>query len=280
MTRKNMFRWASLMAAVMAFCEGAWAGSATPDSIIVMPARKRVVQIASNLSRCKDIGLVTYNTSPLLAAPLIHVWNGQEWIQISMDEYVQGTFMTGEPRQVFILGDATMLPAAMATAPAWGKKVHKIASLDTATLVNEIGQALKLSPRQWRWLAEVHDLKLQDTNTERRRYGRWGAPGKEQEIAPAAGKKDVLDLPPAPIATDIEPQTLKDPQAEIKVQVSPVPGATESIKIVEPELKQEGGATNPPPAKLPEAVTPEAPKAESAPAAKANEPAPKAPAEK
>jgi hypothetical protein len=269
------------MAALLAVCDGAMAGTATPDSIIVMPARKRVVQIASNLSRCKDIGLVTYNTSPLLASPLLHVWNGQEWVQISMDEYVQGTFMTGEPRHVFILGDSTLLPAVMA-APAWGQQAHRIASLDTATLVNEIGQALKLSPRQWRWLAGIHDLTLQDTNTERRRYGRWGAPGKEQDgVAPAAGKRDILDLPPAPIATENEPRKDADPKAEIKLQITPGPNATESVPIVEPPLKADDVTPTPPSVKLPETVPAAEPKADCAPACKSAEAAaPQAPAAK
>lgn len=235
MTLKKLLGMGLIALAIAGTSDCVMAGTATPDSIIVMPARKRVVQLAFQISRCKDVGLVTYNNSPSLATPLIHVWNGQDWIQITLDDYVQGSFMSGEPRHVFILGDDNSLPPQMTGTPAWGKDVQKLASLDTSSLINQIGKTLNFSARQWKWLAEVNGLSIQDQNSERRRYGRWGAPGKEKDFNPA--KLEAVQLPPAPIMTDtkveakpvvapaVKPEAKPELTTEPKVDVKAEPKA-------------------------------------------------------
>lgn len=179
--------------------ESVFAAAATPESIIVLPARKRIVHLAFQIAQCKDVGLVAYNNNPTLPAPLIHVWNGQEWVQVTAEEYQQGAFMSGEPKHVFIIGDHNALPPQMTALPDWAKNAEVIPSMGTADIVNKIGQALKFSGRQWQWIAQANDLSVADQNAERRRYGRWGAPGKEVDLSPAK-KIEEVELPPAPVA--------------------------------------------------------------------------------
>ena len=225
--------------AIIGTPDGLVAGTATPDSIIVMPARKRVVHLAFQIARCKDVGLVAYNNSPSLATPLIHVWDGQAWIQITADDYQQGTFMSGEPRHVFILGDNMTLPAQMANTPEWARHAEKIASLDTANLINTIGKTLKFSPYQWKWLAEENQLSIDDQNAERRRYGRWGAPGKEVNLEPAK-KLENTELPPPPIVAEPVKETQSAPRkdAEVKPEIKADPAVKVDVKFeVKPEPK-------------------------------------------
>lgn len=212
MTLKRLLTLGAIVMTIAGTSDCVLAGFATPDSIVIVPARKRVVHLAFEIAQCKNVGVVAYNASPTLTAPLIHVWNGNEWIQISMDDYVQGSFMSGEPKHVFILGDDSMLPPQMTTSPAWCKDVRKITALDPATIINEIGKALNFSSHQWKWLAEVNGLSIKDQNAERRRYGRWGAPGKEKDFNPV--KIETTELPPAPAITD----TTVEKKAEIKVE--------------------------------------------------------------
>jgi len=185
------------------------AGSATPESIMVVPARQRMVQLAFELARCKEIGLVTYNTSPALPTPLIHAWNGQEWIQISMDDYVEGRFMSGDPKHVFLFGDASSLPLKMMDGPTWYKDLNRVTSMDIATIINQVGNVLHFSARQWKWLADIYGMKIDDQSTERRRYGRWGAPGKEKDLTP--NKLESVILPPAPVADPVAPKANIEP---------------------------------------------------------------------
>jgi len=212
MTFRKWVGTACVALAIAATSDCVTAGTATPDSIIVMPARKRVVQLAFQMSRCKDIGMVTYNTNPTLREPLIHVWNGQEWIQITMQDFVQGSFMSGDPKHVFLLGDSNITPLRMLDDVSWYKDLHRLTTLDTTTLINEIGKALKFSSRQWKWLAEENGLKIQDQNADRRRYGRWGAPGKEKDLNPT--KLESIELPPASIITEPKAEKTDMPPAK------------------------------------------------------------------
>lgn len=230
---RKLFSAGLIALAIAATADFASAGNATPESIIVMPARKRVVQLAFQMTQCKDIGLVTYNNSPTLSAPLIHVWNGQEWVQISLDDYVQGRFMSGEPKHVFLLGDSTTLPLRMMDDVAWYKDLARLTTLDTTTLINQIATALKFNSHQWKWLAKENGLKIQDENAEKRRYGRWGAPGKEKDLKPT--KLENIELPPtAPIA---DPVTIDFGTPEVKKDtVTPSENACPA-PVVKPEAK-------------------------------------------
>lgn len=216
--------------AVMASSGFTFAGMATPDSIIVMPARKRVVQLAFQLSRCKDVGLVTYNTTAGLDSPLIHVWTGQEWVQIGLNDYVQGSFMSGEPKHVFLLGDSNTLPLRMMNDVSWYKNPEHITTLDITSLVNTFGKSLKLSSRQWKWLAAENGLTIKDQNTERRRYGRWGSPGKEKEMNPS--KLESIELPPSQII--IEP--IAEP-SEKAIPEKAETRKTEASKVETPKVE-------------------------------------------
>ena len=227
MTLKKIMGLGLIALAVMATSDCVLAASATPESILVLPARKRIVHLAFQIARLKDVGLVTYNNSPTLAAPLIHIWNGQEgkWIQITPEDYQQGSFMSGEPRHVFILGDNNALPAQLASTPDWAKNADKISTLDTASLVNHFGKALNFSSSQWKWIAKVNGLSIKDQNAERRRYGRWGAPGKEVDLRPAKLESD--ELPPGPVMTtetkviEFKAETKTEAKPETKIEVKP-----------------------------------------------------------
>ena len=245
----------ALIAAVV-MTDSTWAGNATPDSILVMPARKRVVQTGFQLAHCKDIGLVTYNNSPLLAAPLIHIWNGQEWIQISPEDFNQGGFMSGEPKRVFILGDDTAIPPQITIPPTWCKETHRISTLDTTALINQIGTVLKLSARDWHWMADQNGLSATDRNSERRRYGRWGAPGKEQDLAPT--RLESIPLPPAPIM--VEPKAELEPAPAKIVPAKKTPAKVELPKT--PAVKVKPVAVKAVPAKV-EVLKPAVPAIES-----------------
>ncbi|MEI6788056.1 MAG: hypothetical protein WCL49_06210 [bacterium] len=200
------------------------AGTATPDSIIVMPARKRVVQLAFQMARCKKIGLVTYNTSPTLSEPLIHVWNGQEWLQITLQDYTQGSFMSGDPKHVFLLGDSTTIPLRMMDEVSWYKDLHRLTTLDTTALINEIGTALKFSSHQWKFLANENGLKIEDRNAERRRFGRWGSPGKEVDLKPV--KLETIEMPPAPIIEPVAEKSAPVVEKPAPVVEKPAPVVT------------------------------------------------------
>lgn len=198
------------------------AGAATPSSIMVVPARARMVNLAFQIAALKDVGIVSYGAGLDDKETMLHVWNGQEWIRISNDEYANGAFMTGTTDHVFIFGTPDSLPAFMKADPAWAKSTQRITALDVATILNDMGPTLKLSPRQWKWLAEKNGLSLTDNNAERRRYGRWGRSGIDTSIRrPASAPSVEVTMPPVDNAAKASPE-IKPPAApEIKSPAAP-----------------------------------------------------------
>ncbi len=205
-------------------------GVSDAATVIVMPARTRVVQLAFQVARVKDVGLVAYNNSPSLAAPLIHVWNGREWVQIGVDEYVSGTFLPSGVDHLFVLGDSTSLPAAMAGDPKWAAHVHKTADLNVASLLNVLGPVLKFSSSEWRWLAEQNGLEITDRNADRRRYGRWGKSGTDATFRPPPSP--IGEVAPQPPMTDIKEPTLPLTTPAAKVEVPKEPAAVAPVPAV------------------------------------------------
>lgn len=185
MIRKNLagVLGALAIAVAGALPAGAGAGSGT---VIVMPARPRVVQLAFQVASVKDVWLVAYNSNPVLAEPLVHYWNGHEWKQIDREAYLAGSFLPSPVAHVFILDDSNGLPSFMTWNPPWAKHTHRTADLAVADLLNEFGPVLKFSGSDWQWLADQNDLTLDDRNAERRRYGRWGSTNASSARVPAA----------------------------------------------------------------------------------------------
>jgi hypothetical protein len=217
----------------------AFAGSATPSTILVIPARARMVQLAFQVSAVKDVGLVSYDNNAMAKDLLIHVWNGHEWIRITADEYTSGAFMSGTAKDVFILGSTTTVPAVMTVDPTWGKTIHRIAELDSAPILNELGKVMNFTPSQWKWLAEKNGMILTDHNAERRRYGRWGKSGVDTSAIPRAAAlapavTDVITMPPSePIVEPVPVTAIQAPvpaQAPIAPQIATPPVAP----VVEP----------------------------------------------
>ncbi len=208
------------------------AGVATPSTIIVLPARRRLVELANQIAHIKDVGLVAYNNNAASTELLLHSWNGMEWLPMSAANYSTGSFMSGDPKHLILLGDSSTLPETLSATPTWCTNVQRITSLETSVLLNEMNATLKFSPRQWKWLAQLNGLVLTDKNVDRRRYGRWGAPGNEVEAAKPKSADDIV-MPPAPIQEQAKPQV----KAEAIV-VEPVAAEPVKADVVKEEKKE------------------------------------------
>lgn len=254
MTLRKLFGLAAtVFACGMMLASEAGAYMAGPSTVMVIPARQRLVKLGFELVQIKDICLVSYSIPPGSTTPLVHVWDGRQWTPIDVDSYVSGAFLSSEVKTLVVVGDSATVPASLAVEPSWAGKVHKTASMDVATLVNELGKLLRFSSREWERIAALENLTLKDNNAERRRYGRWGAPGKEKET----------EMPPPAISPEMPP-TLpsKAPVVELKAP----PAEVESLKV---ESKTEEKPVPPappivaPPAPPAPPVAPPAPKVEA-----------------
>lgn len=226
MTFKRTFGLCALISSLAAVSATVAAASA-PSYVLVIPARQRMVKLAFEVARLKDVCVVSYSQGITKQGTLLHVWDGRNWNALEAAAYADGSFVTGQPKALILVGDSSTLPAELSGEPAWCKKVHKLATLDTAALVNEFGRILAFNPKEWRWIAHQEGLRLSDENAERRRYGRWGAPGKEQEQKMPPPVETTAMPPAAPAAQPVvdmkaNPSETAMPKVEIKAELPPV----------------------------------------------------------
>ena len=110
-------------------------------TMLVAPARYSVMQVAFDLAQRYTVVLVSYQGDASSEAPLLHAWNGKEWVKITMEEYSSASFLQVTPGEALLIGDDTMLPPVLASSIAgWCPKVTTIPSIDTATLVNSFAK--------------------------------------------------------------------------------------------------------------------------------------------
>jgi len=159
-------------------------GDAGQSSVMVIPARYTIVQLAFDVVRLRGVKVVSYQSREGEDVPLMHAWNASagSWSEIGLDT-LEG-IGTGS-RFTVVIGQDEQESAVLAEAVAGA--VHQISTLNMASVVNGLDSCYGFSPREWRWLAARYRLQLEDLDYERRRYGRYGPPpGGPRRAAPAA----------------------------------------------------------------------------------------------
>ena len=132
--------------------------------LLVTPSRYAVMQVAFDVARRYPTVLVSYQGSD--KAPVLHVWNGYEWMPLSLDDYRSGAFLQSYPARTVFLGDDALLPADLRSIGSWCTRSTQIAELDTHALVNGIGRYLPFTPADWRWFAGRYNLTLTNLKAE------------------------------------------------------------------------------------------------------------------
>jgi hypothetical protein len=229
-----MKRWFLLSAATLialAFPPAASTALAKAQgyTLIVAPARYSVMQVAFDLVSRYSAVLVSYQGEAATAEPLLHAWNGQEWVRLTMSDYREVNFLQQAPNRTVLIGDEQTLPASLAEASSWSPEVVRVANLDTAALVNEFGKLFSFKDRDWSWFASRYNLDLHDENAPLRSRSWYDQPGPLKK--PAKGMHveasvPVDDFEPAPVE-EVQPAAeapaMETPAVEAPVEPDPVP---------------------------------------------------------
>lgn len=226
-------------------------------TMLVVPARYSVMQVAFDLAQKYAVVLVSYQGDASSEAPLLHAWNGKEWIKISADEYAHASFLQVTPGEALLVGDETLLPPVLAASiSGWCPKVTTIPSIDTATLVNTFAREFSFKPGEWEWFSRRYNLTLNDENAPRRNTSWYDRPAYEDEYSPKVDRWFRRQVPVQapretmePVATEpvILPQGEETP-LEVPVQSEPLPAGAQAVSPVE-------GGMNAPPANAEGAFT-------------------------
>lgn len=126
--------------------------------LLVTPARYLVMQVAFDVARRYPTVLVSYQGTT--GEPVLHVWNGYEWMPLSVADYQSGAFLQSYPARTIFLGDDALLPASLRSIGAWCTESTQVSNLETHELVNGIGSYLPFTPADWRWFAGRYNLTL------------------------------------------------------------------------------------------------------------------------
>lgn len=157
--------WVLTVVAVVLGSAAVAPASAQSDAVLlVTPSRYSVMQVAFDVARRYPTVLVSYQGSA--AEPLLHVWNGYEWMPLSLADYQSGAFLQSYPARTIFLGDDALLPAGLRSVGAWCDTTTQIPGLETHALVNAIGHYLPFMPADWRWFAGRYNLTLTNLKAE------------------------------------------------------------------------------------------------------------------
>ena len=206
---KKRFGW--LTATVMGMSLTVWAGS----TVVVAPARFNVIQVGMDLAARHDVTLVSYQGEASTAKPLLHIWNGQEWNFVTLEDFQAGKFLTEKPKQTLVIGDEQMVPQALAPMSSWAGRQQTIPIIETQAMLNQVGTALKFHSADWEWFAARYNLKLQDLNAPQRKISvydqKLGDPFtlKRRDTGPKATIVQPSELAPATVKT-VEPKPVAD----------------------------------------------------------------------
>jgi hypothetical protein len=156
-----------MMAACVMTMGGPAAMSATAQEdavLLVAPSRYSVMQVAFDVARRYPTVLVSYQGTA--QEPVLHVWNGYEWMPLALADYQSGAFLQTYPSRAIFLGDDALLPSGVRSINGWCDQSTQVAELGTHELVNGIGHYLPFTPADWRWFAGRYNLTLTNLKAE------------------------------------------------------------------------------------------------------------------
>ncbi len=203
-------------------------------TMVVVPARFSVLQVSFDLISRFSAVLVSYQGDATTDVPLIHAWNGQEWVSVTLEDYREASFLQVTPLRTIIVGDESMVPAVLTEASSWCQDVINIPSIDTATMVNSFGRLFDFTRSDWQWFSKRYNLGLQDINAEKRNRSWYDFPFVEkkadvpQEI-PSPAEAPEADLP----AAGDEPSSMEMPSL-VEPQPEQPEAAPEAQSMIEP----------------------------------------------
>lgn len=226
--KKNTALFLALLAVVSLCLVQPAAAAGRGLTMVVVPARYSVMQVGFDLVQRFPVVLVSYQGDATTESPLIHAWNGEEWVKVSLEDYSSANFLQVTPGKAILVGDDALLPPVMAeSTAAWCPNVERIPDIDTAALVNSLSKALSFKSADWQWFAARYNLDLQDTNAERRKASWYDRPYYEDQWTPPERRHGTMPIEPVMEQT-VEDVPVVEPQEAAPVEsqeVAPEPAA-------------------------------------------------------
>lgn len=173
-------------------------------TLIIAPARYSVIQVAQDILQRSDAVLVSYQGEPGKGDPVLHAWNGNEWVPVSMKDFREVNFLQRVPDRTILIGGPDVLPEVLVEASSWSPRVDRISDLKTSSIINEFGRILQWRSAEWKWFAQRYNLQLTDEAEPRRHSSWYDQPGPlpdRPRLLPTARPAPSSDAEPVPVVT-------------------------------------------------------------------------------
>lgn len=232
-TSVSGLRFVSMLVACI--CGGAALAENEPATIIVTPARARVVQLVQDMFRLRQLHVVSYRGEADTAEPVLHKWDGRTWKRIAVEECLATL-----PERVVLIGDRKTLPAVLIDAAARRENVRNIQTLDVTTLIGEFSKMFALSPSEITPLASRNGVTVVDRNEDLIRYGRYyPGPGYDKLHGKSPQSPGKTEIPPEPelAPVKIEPASPEKPAPAEKEPAPAIPAPEKTKASVTPDDK-------------------------------------------
>lgn len=224
-----MFRKSQLVVALCVLAVPFAARIDAAGTVLVVPSRYTVLQFAFDIDSLRDVSLVAYEPGAGTAGPTLHVWDKGvgDWVRMAVPDFEAAVGLPEQVAGVCVVGET--VPEVLAKAPSWGVSYELVPSLDLSVLANSLHKTMSFSDREWRWLSSRYDLRLEDRNRDRRRFGKYGrdgksAPGQRKHFRLWGRKSDEEPVDELRIEEDLEPIEIAEPAIDEAV---PDPAAPE-----------------------------------------------------
>jgi len=224
---------------------GSLAVQASPKNeitMLVVPRDAKTIQIAQDISRHYPILLVSYQqTSELLK---LYAWNGEGWVELSIEDYENGVFFENPPQQAIII-EKENTPAAEILVPngIWCEKGNRLTTTDPRAMVHLLGLYFDFPNRYWKNFSKTTGLSVADINPGLVNIFWWQHPEKRPTLNPKADMEHWLYLditPPEPIepvVVEEEPEAVLPAEVPAEVPAEkPVEEVIEEVVETEPVL--------------------------------------------
>lgn len=199
--------WVFALAIVLGLVIGAGA-MAPPRSmltLVVIPERYSVVQVAMDLEHTRSVVLVSYRGGSEDASEVrLHAWDGSAWIPISTESFSQATFLRVPPRRAVLVGDESLLPRVLVDGVGWCSQVWQVPSVRTDDLVNSFGKIFSFRKSEWEWFAGRYKLDLEDLHQDVRKDSWYFHPYIEDSVEMLPRAEADSDLV-SPVAQEPDP---------------------------------------------------------------------------
>lgn len=163
-------------------------------TLIVAPARYSVMQVAQDVLQRVPAVLVSYQGEATTAEPVLHAWNGREWLPVTLKDFREVNFLQKMPSRTILIGSDDVLPKVLLDAASWSPRIDRITDMTTGGLVNDFGRLLEWSDQDWQWFSRRYNLTLIDEAAPRRASSWYDQPGPlpdRPRLGPIPGAKPV-----------------------------------------------------------------------------------------